>query len=142
MLEPNTPAREQSGLLDIFRLALAVHLVAESRVLASLVSIVRPPTALRLQIAALRTEHIAQQVAAECLATHTPASDEWYTGVLELRVLVLDHAKREDYLRAALEDHVPATISRGLVAQYATERMRMLATTSPLAVASQVRLYA
>jgi hypothetical protein len=139
MLEPGTPARELSNLLDVFRLALAVHLVAETRVLTTLVSIVRPPPALRLQIAQLRTEHVGQELTAERLLNVTPASDAWYEGVLELRVMVLDHAKREDYLRASLDDHVPTTISRGLTAEYATERMRMLAQTSPLAVARQVR---
>jgi hypothetical protein len=33
---------------------------------------------------------------------------------------------------------VPSPISRGLSSQYATERMRMLATTSPLQLATQV----
>lgn len=139
MLDPTTPTRELTGLLDIFRLALAVHLVAESRVLTTLVSIVRPPPTLRLQIAQLRTEHVEQQLAAEHLVGHEPCSDAWCTGVLELRVLVLDHAKREDYLRAALDDHVPSAIGRGLVSQYATERMKMLATTSPLMLAQQFR---
>ena len=138
MLEARTPPRELSGLLDIFRLALAVHLVAESRVLATLVSIVRPPATLRLQIAQLRTEHSQQQLAAERLAAITPATDSWWTGVLELRVMVLDHAKREDYLRTALDDHVPSSIGRGLTSQYATERMKMLATTSPIQLAERV----
>jgi len=86
MLEATTPPREQSGLLDIFRLALAVHLVAEMRVLGNLVSTVRPPSTLRLQIAQLRTEHMEQQLAAERLIEVEPGSDAWYAGVLELRV--------------------------------------------------------
>ena len=126
-------------LLDIFRLCLAVHLVAESRVLATLVSIVRPPPTLRLQIAQLRREHDGQQLLAERLANLEAGTCDWYNGVLELRVNVLAHAKREDYLRASLDDHVPSPISRGLSSQYATERLRMLSTTSPLQLADQVR---
>jgi hypothetical protein len=139
MVEANTPPREMLSLLSVFRMALAIHGVAEHRVLETLVSLVRPPAPLRLQIAALRSEHRAQQLAAERLGQLPPGTDEWYTGALELRVLVLDHAKREDYLRTAIEDHVPTPISRGLSAQYATERMRLMATTSPLALARQVR---
>jgi hypothetical protein len=139
MLDPRSAPRDQSNLLEVFRLALAVHLVAESRVLGTLVSLVRPPTALRLQIAQLRTDHIGQQLSAERLAAIEPGSDDWYSSALELRVMVLDHAKREDYLRAAIDDHVPTALNRGLVAEYATERMRVLTDTSPVGLAQQVR---
>jgi hypothetical protein len=138
MLAPDTPPREASNLLDIFRMCLAVHLIAESRVFEMLVSIVRPPPALRLQIAQLRSEHIAQHRMAELLATIEPASDNWSTVALELRVLLLDHAKREDYLRSTLDDHVPNSIGRGIAARYATERMQLLGTTSPLQLALRV----
>jgi hypothetical protein len=140
MLEPETPAREVGNLLDIFRMCLAVHLIAESRAFAMLVSIVRPPPALRLQIAQLRNEHLAQQRTADLLSTLNPGSDEWSTVALELRVMLLDHAKREDYLRATIEDHVPTTLSRGIAAQYATERMQLLGTTSPLQLARSLRV--
>jgi len=132
MLAPETPAREVTNLLEIFRMCLAVHLIAESRVFATMVSMVRPPPTLRLQIAELRNEHIAQQRIAERLARMEPCTDDWCTTALELRVMLLDHAKREDYLRAALDDHVPTGIGRGIAAQYATERMQLLGTTSPL----------
>jgi len=135
MVDPETPAREAANLVDVFRLALAVHLVAETRVLATLVALVRPPPALRLQIAQLRREHVAQQQTAEQLDALEPKSDEWNSAALELRVMVLAHAKRQDLLRGALDDHVPSMIGRGLVAEYATERLRLLSTTSPLALA-------
>jgi hypothetical protein len=138
MVAPDTPIRELGGLLDIFRLCLAIHGVAEHRVLETLVTLVRPPSRLRWQMAQLREEHREQQAAAEKLGRIEPGSDAWYTSALELRVLVLDHAKREDYLRAVIDDHVPGTMLRGLVAQYATERMRLLGTTSPLTLARAV----
>lgn len=135
MLEPSTPRRELASLLDVFRLGLAIHLVAEARVLRTLVSLVRPPPALRLQIDQLRTEHTLQQTIAERMVAIEAGSDAWLLSALELRVSVLDHAKREEYLRTSLDDHVPSPMTKGLVAQYATERMRLLGTTSPLALA-------
>ncbi|HEX5061200.1 MAG TPA: hypothetical protein VFV99_17660 [Kofleriaceae bacterium] len=140
ILDPKTAAREAANLLDVFRLALAVHLVAETRVHSTLLALVRPPAALRSQIAQLRREHDVQQETAERLAELEPCSDAWYCGALELRVHVLDHAKREDYFRAALDDYVPSAVSRGLGAEYATERMKLLATTSPLAVARYINV--
>lgn len=135
MVEPSTSKRELTSLLDIFRLGLAIHLVAEARVFTTLVSFVRPPPTLRLQIAQLRNEHAAQQVAADQLLALEPGTDAWFNCALELRVMVLDHAKREEYLRSSLDDHIPLSINKGLVGQYATERMRLLATTSPMALA-------
>ena len=140
MLAPDTPPREVSNLLDIFRMCLAVHLIAESRVFEMVVSIVRPPPALRLQIAQLRNEHIAQQRTADLLAKLEPCSEQWLTVALELRVLLLDHAKREEYLRSTLDDHVPSGLGRGIAAQYATERMQLLGTTSPLQLARSLRV--
>jgi hypothetical protein len=135
MLAPETPDSEAANLLDIFRMCLAVHLIAEARVFAMLVSIVRPPPQLRLQIAQLRNDHVAQQRAAERLATLQPSSREWLSATLELRVLLLGHAEREEYLRGALDAHVPTKIGRGIAAQYAIERMHLLGTTSPLQLA-------
>lgn len=135
MLDPETPPREAANLLDVFRLALAVHLVAETRVIASLVSIVRPPSKLRLQLKQLQREHATQAEGAERLAELEAKSEPWCSAALELRVMLLDHAKREDYLRSVLDDHVPIAIGRGLVAEYATERLKLLSTTSPLALA-------
>lgn len=140
MLAPETPGSEAQNLLDIFRMCLAVHLIAESRVFAMLVSIVRPPPQLRLQIAQLRDEHVTQQRAAERLATLEPGSRDWLSATLELRVLVLDHAERQEYLRGALDAHVPTTIGRGIAAQYAIERMQLLGTTSPLQLARSLRV--
>jgi hypothetical protein len=139
MVEPATPPRELQNLLDIVRLGLAIHLVAEARVHDSLLALVRPPPVLRLQLARLREEHRAQQRAVDALTSMAPGSCAWYTAALELRVLVLDHARREDYLRPALEDHVATPLRRRLAAEYATERMRLLASTSPLELARSVQ---
>lgn len=138
MVSPETPLRELPTLLDVFRLGLAVHLVAEARVHQTLHAIVRPPRSLRVQLASLRHDHASQQQVAERMMKLDPGCDDWYCAALELRVLLLDHARRQDYLRAPLEERVPAAINRGLVAQYATERMKLLASTSPVALARAV----
>lgn len=138
MVSPQTPVRELTTLLDMFRLGLAIHIVAEARVHGTLVAIVRPPQELRVQMASLRHEHAGQQLAAERMIELEPGCDDWYCAALELRVLLLDHARRQDYLRTPLDEYVPAGMNRGLVAQYATERMKLLASTSPLALARAV----
>jgi hypothetical protein len=50
-------------------------------------------------------------------------------------VLLLDHASRAELARWTLHDHVPLPLHRALAADYATERMRILARTSPIALA-------
>jgi hypothetical protein len=80
-------------------------------------------------------EHVAQQVAVDALAATRPGSDNWYARALELRVLVLDHATRAELARWTLQDHVPTALHHTLAHDYATERMRVLARTSPIALA-------
>ena len=138
MVDPSTPDGERSNMLDVFRLALACHVLAESRVIGSLVTLVRPPPSLRILLAQLGREHASQQLAAERLAASDPSTPAWLTGALELRVLVLDHAKREDLIRHVIDDVVPRSIHRGLVAQYVTERMTALSTTSPMTLAKKL----
>jgi hypothetical protein len=138
MLEPATPNAEMVNLLDVFRLALAVHIAAESKVLDSLKARLGLPSALAMVIAQVRCEHIAQQTAAEALQWTTPGTGVWYSRVLELRVLVLDHGARAELLRWSLNDHVPLTIRRELASAYATERLRALSSTSPIHTADRV----
>lgn len=135
MVDPATPPRELDDLLDIARLALAVHTAAEARVLELLLAHTTGPRTLALLATQTRLEHIAQHAAAEALTRIRPASIAWYEYALELRVLVLDHAGRADQLRWTLEDHVPRALQHLLGSEYATERMRVLASTSPLAIA-------
>jgi hypothetical protein len=138
MLDPATANQELTNLLEVFLLALAVHVTAETRVLDTLHGRVDPPYALRMLIAQIRCEHAAQQAAADTLLRITPGSAAWYARVLELRVLVLDHTARADLLRWSLQDHVPAEIRRALASEYAVERLRSLGTTSPIATARQL----
>lgn len=135
MVDTATRCDELATLLDIFRLALAVHAAAEAKVFGALVAHVATPPALRLLVGQARDEHAAQQAAALVLARTRPGSDDWYGRALELRVLVIDHASRAELTRWTLQDHVPIELHRELASQYATERLLVLSRTSPLAVA-------
>ncbi len=139
MVDPATRPNELSDLLDVFRLALAVHTAAEARVLDLLVEGERDLAGLA---AGARVDHCTQRAAADALVSVRPASLRWYDGALELRVLVLDHAARAERLRWTLEDRVPFRLQRQLAAEYATERLRVLASTAPLMLARRRDAYA
>ena len=137
MVDPRKRADELRELLDIFRLALAVHVAAESRMYGKLVADVPAPRVLRQIADQSRDEHLAQERAADALGRAPPASDDWFSRALELRVLVLDHAARAELARWSISDHVPVLTQRVLAREYATERMRVLARTSPIALAHE-----
>jgi hypothetical protein len=132
MVDPATPPKELTNVLDVFRLALAVHTATEAKVLDLLVE---SEHCLGVLATATRIEHTTQRAAADALVAIRPASIGWYDCALELRVLVLDHAARSEQLRWTIEDHVPYRMQRHLAAEYATERLRVLASTSPLVLA-------
>lgn len=136
MLDTETPRAELETLVDVFRLALAVHIAAETKILDALVMRLDPPPALRYVATQARREHVAQQESIDELLRWRPGTAKWYAAALELRVLVLDHAARAELTRWSLQDHVPPADQRALASDYATERMRVLATTSPLALAA------
>jgi len=137
MVATATRPDELVELLDVFRLALAVHVVAEAKVLARLLAGGDVVPALRAIVEHGCDEHLRQQAAADALVLVTPGSEEWYAEALELRIAVLDHATRAELLRWTLRDHLSAERCRRLSADYATERMRVLARTSPQALARE-----
>jgi hypothetical protein len=137
MVDPATPPDELSNLLEVLQLALAVHTAAEARVLDLLTARMTGPRTLGLAVTQTRLEHVAQRAGVDALSRIRPASLAWYEYALELRVLVLDHAGRADYMRWTLEDHVPRELQRQLGSEYATERLRVLASTSPMIVAQR-----
>lgn len=138
MVDPLTPPAELSNLLDVFRLALAVHSAAEANVMDALLEWGGSPRTLGILSMQTRVEHAAQRAAAESLAMLRPASIAWYSHALELRVLVLDHSSRAEHARSTLESNVPVAIQQGLAGAYATQRMRILASTSPIATARRI----
>jgi hypothetical protein len=135
MVDAATPVDELAPLLDVFELALAVHVAAEAKVFDTLVAAVPAPPILQLVAAQARDDHAAQQLAADALHAARPGSDDWYARALDLRVLVVEQATRGDLERWTLQDHVPLALGRALAREYATERMRMLARSSPALLA-------
>lgn len=135
MVDMQTPVAELTTLLDLFKLALAVHVAAQSRIFASLMNVVPGAQGVRRIASCVRDEHVEQQAATDSLAVLRPGSEAWYTRALELRILVLDHTTRADVQRWTLQDLVPAAVHRSLAGEYATERLRVLARTSPSAIA-------
>jgi hypothetical protein len=137
MADPTTPIEEMSSLVDILKLALAVHVAAEAKVFESLVAALPGPLPLRLVDAQTRDDHARQTQALDALALARPGSDAWFACALELRVLVLEHTQRVELIRWVLQDHVPLGMHRKLASDYATERMRVLARTSPVTLARE-----
>jgi hypothetical protein len=137
MIDPATPPKELSNLLEVVRLALAVHSAAEAKVLDLLLANFEGPRSLPSLAGQSRLEHIAQRAATDALVRLRPGSIGWYEHTIELRVLVLEHAVRVDMWRWSLLEKVSPELSRVLVSEYATERLRVLASTSPLAIAQQ-----
>jgi hypothetical protein len=137
MVNPATPPKELANLLEIFRLALAVHTATETRILSALVKRISGPRTLQLIAEQCRLEHLEQRGAAEKLTLLRPGSIAWYESALELRVTVLDHTARGEYSKWTLQDHVPIELQHRLASEYATERMRVLASTSPIREAAR-----
>ncbi len=134
MIAPATPTKELPNLVEILRLALAIHAAAEAKVLALLLARTDGPRTLPSLVRQARLDHIDQLAATDALLRLEPGSIDWYELAIELRATVLEHALRADLLRWTLFDHVSPELQADLGSQYATERMRALATTSPLAI--------
>jgi hypothetical protein len=135
LVSPSTPVADLADVLDATRLALAVHVTAQSRVLDRLIARSDPtPAALRAIVLRTRRDHAEQQLLVEYLAGMRPATCDWYERALELRSLLLDHAWHE-HISRSLAPHVAQPAVDALAAEYATERLRVLATTSPTALA-------
>jgi hypothetical protein len=140
MVDPHTSPAELSNLLDVFRLAHAVHSAAESKVLEKMMTRIGGARTLGILAMQARVEHVAQRAAADSLGLVRPGSIAWYSQALELRVLVLDHASRAELARTTFEEQLPAEIHREMAGEYATQRMRVLATTSPIATAWRLEM--
>ena len=118
-----------SGRDDIFdglRVALIAHAVAEARVLRRRRSGLHAP-AFDAMVLRRIDEHREQLRAIVALAAIKPTSAEWFTRALELRIEMLDHAARDELLGGSLFDQIPRCERRSLSADYATERLRILA---------------
>jgi hypothetical protein len=137
MVDPGLAPNELSYILDALRLALAVHSATEAKVFGTLLASVRAPSTLTMLAAQARAEHLAQRTAADDLTFVRPGSIAWYERALELRVSMLDHSGRAEQTRWTIQDHVPLDVQHRLAREYATERMRVLASTSPYGLAER-----
>ncbi|NVB81678.1 MAG: hypothetical protein HOV81_25005 [Kofleriaceae bacterium] len=135
MVEPHTSREALLGLLDGARLAFSAHIEAEAEVMQ--VFMARSPAKMgfRRYVGEITSQHRAQDEALHAIRDTTPGSTSWYFRVLELRVLVLDHASREPLMRATLAEHISLDENRQLARDYAAARMRMLAMMYPFELA-------
>jgi hypothetical protein len=133
MLDPRNPVEELAGLVDVFRLAMAVHVAAEHRVLREMLASEYSP-ARSAYAANVAREHGHHLSVAERLA-HDHGTAGWCERALDLRVTMLMHWWRSD--RKVRQSHDPFSqqASQALAGLYATERLRILADTAPLATA-------
>ena len=135
MVATATSCNELAELLDVAQLSLAVHVAAETKALAELASL-DLPVIIRMAVLASRDEHRFQQEELERLVGVRAGSELWYARVLELRIQVLDHATRAELLRWTFDDHLGVAMREVLAKRYASERMRVLGRTSPVAIAA------
>jgi hypothetical protein len=131
LLDPSTRVDEVPGLLEVVRLALAVHVAAQSKMFETLVHALSPVGSIRLLVRQSRVDHAAQRRRADALASMRPGSVGFHEQVSELRSALLRHGRSLDELEWILRDHVSPRLRQQLASEYVTERMRVLASTSP-----------
>lgn len=135
MVDPATAPTEMVWLLECARLAMAIHSAAELKVMDSLARRRDMPPIIGLLAMQSRQEHVAQRGAVDDLASVRPATIRWYDKAFDLRASAADHAGRAEHLRWTLLDHVPPEIRVAIASEYVTERMLVLSSTEPLAIA-------
>ena len=140
LTDPCIAPEQLRAVLDGVRLRLAVHVIAETHVLASIPQIATEPSrALRQLVGQLRSEHSEQQEAVEGLIRIEPGTSAWYDQALQLRIKVLDHATREIYVDAEICDRLPMAERDALASRFVTERLELLAVISPREFARPLR---
>jgi hypothetical protein len=132
-----TPPRDLAEYLEILQLALSIHAAAEIKALELVVGSVTYSRAVDALVRQIGREHALQRSAVQTLTRIRPASLAWYEHVAELSILVLDHGGRAEHTRWRFHDQLPYALQRLVASEYATERLRMLATTSPVLVADR-----
>jgi hypothetical protein len=130
----DTPTTELPSLVEAVRLTLAVHVAAERRVVDRLIDHSNLPPLLSARISITWMEHAAQHRAAERLAVIEPGSADWHRHVIALRGMLGEHAS-ESRRDRDLCSHLTSAAYERLAGAYATERLRVLASTSPMQLA-------
>lgn len=138
MVHPATPHDELGRLTEVMRLALAVHAAAEAKVADAVLDALDRSHAAMAIISSTRTAHRRQRRACDALLTIEVATSSWYEATLELRDDVLYHAGRSEHALRSLCETLSEKTRRALARVYATERLRMFASTSPAMVADRL----
>ena len=121
-----TSAREAVTLLEALRIGMTAHAIGQTMVFRDLLEL-SCPHALTAMVRTILDEHREQARVLAALANTRPGSSSWHTRASELRVMLLDHSAREEFVRISLWDHVPADVQQRLASTYATERLRRMA---------------
>src|SRR5439155_25496918 len=121
-----TPAIESVKVLEALQSAFVAHAVAHGSALRDVLGATLSPRALGMIVRTIVDEHRDQARALAALALAGPGTHAWRARARDLRARLVDHATREEFMRASLSDHVSAESRRALASKYATERLRRL----------------
>ena len=125
VLAAASPA-EAFELFDRLQTRFAAHVFAQTFALRDVLGPAPFPRALAMIVRKLEDEHRNQARALAAIALASPGTRAWVERTLELHALVLDHATREEHMRASLEDHVSGESRRVLSDVYSTVRAQRL----------------
>jgi hypothetical protein len=137
MASAGTSVQDLGSLVEVVRLALSVHSAAQAKVMETLLSAIPRSPWIDDVVTRARTEHIAQRVQCDKLTAIEPGTNQWYEQAIELRAVMLHHVAHSEQSHRKLRDEIPVELRRRLASEYATERMRVLASTSPRRVAER-----
>ena len=136
LTDPTTSAGEALALLESLQTAFGAHCVAQWTALRDVLGSAVAPRALSMIVQSILDEHRDQARVLAALAMAGPGTSTWKRLAAELRDQLVDHATREEFMRASLCDHVSAASQHALASTYAAERLRRLVTleSAPQAV--------
>jgi hypothetical protein len=133
IIDPSTSPARVLDAVDGVRLGFRIHAIAEERVFRVLGRLQPLPLIADATERAMR-DHIDQEVMLDrFLHGDQPGSPRWYEWVLEVRETMTRHAFAADMMALRLRDAIPSRLFEQLASRYATERLRVLADTRPLA---------
>ena len=134
---PSAPRALVIDALDGLRLAVLAHTVAEARTMRGL-SKLEPIPRLRDLTAETCREHVSHQTSIDRLVRESLFGPAWCELAVELREQMADHAFWTDRTVTLLAECVPPHLQAQLARTYSTERMRVLATTAPARLVSEL----
>ena len=127
LADSTTPLSKVLELFDSFRAAFAAHTFAQAVAWREVLGPAPRPRVLAMIVESLLDEHRSQARVLAALALSGPGTREWRMRANDLCVQLLDHAMREQFMRATLRDHVTEASRRGLAETYTSVRTQQLA---------------